>query len=96
MDKFRILFHGQFAKSHAQNEGRPFDDDPYEGFYASRLVAASSPDAAIIRGRELIREELDATLLRGRQGDLISLDVEELETVGSADDGLPNRGFTFY
>ncbi|HYE28177.1 MAG TPA: hypothetical protein VEA61_08080 [Allosphingosinicella sp.] len=96
MDKFRILFHGQFAKPQAQAEGIPGDDGLYEGFYAARVLAAASPEAAITRGRELIREELDATLLRGRQGDLISLDVEELEAVGSSDDRLPNKGFTFY
>jgi hypothetical protein len=96
MDKFRILFHGQFANAQTPAEGFPVEDGPYEGFYASRLVAASSAGAAIIRGRELIREELDSTLLRGRQGDLLSVDVEECEAVGGTTDGLPNKGFTFY
>lgn len=91
-----ILFHGEFAKPQAPNEGSSGDDRPYEGFYASRLVAASSPDDAVVRGRELIREELDTTLLHGRPADLISLDVEELEVAASRDDGLPNKGFTFY
>lgn len=96
MGNFRILFHGEFAKAPALDDDSSANNRAYEGFYASRLLTASSPDAAIVLGRELIRAELDATLLRNRQGDLISLDVEELEPVGSSDDGLPNKGFTFY
>ena len=95
MGNFRILFHGQFAKVPSP-EGAAGGEVPYEGFYASRLLTASSADAAIVRGRELIREELDATLLHGRQGELLSLDAEEVEVVGNWDDGVPNRGFTFY
>jgi len=95
MSRFRVLFHGQFAKMHASDDGFMGMDRPYEGFYASRLLTAASRDAAIILGRELIREELDATVLRGRQGDLVALDAEEVEAVESPDVMVPDKGFTF-
>lgn len=90
------MFHGELAKPRARDEAFSVDGDPYEGFYASRVLTAQSSDAAVTRARELIREELDATLLRGRQGDLISLEVEEIDLVDGSDDGQPNKGFTFY
>jgi hypothetical protein len=99
MRTFRILFHGRFAEADdrfaaAVNEGAT---PRCGGFYASRTIPAADLLSAIARGKELIRLELDDSLLHHDQRILAVLEAEEWEAVDSDDGFEPiNHGFTFY
>lgn len=94
VEYFQILFHGRFA---ARRAGKLDHGLPYEGFYTSRIIDSFDLDDAVTRGRELIRKELDATLLSGRQDALAVLEVEECRKIDVDQVDMINRkGFTFY
>ena len=95
MQGIQILFHGRFAHTVA---GEPGNRIPYRSIrIQSRIINSPDIESAITRGRELIREELDTTLLSGCQEALASLDADECMIVEIDEATVLNRkGFTFY
>lgn len=88
MPFYQILFHGQFAEGGGVS---------CEGFYTARIIGGSDLPSAAARGKELIRAELDDTLLNGRPADLLNIDIEEWEEIEMQSHHKDNRkGFTFY
>ena len=93
MQCFQILFHGTLAGDVAEETGAR----RLEGFYTSRAIVSAGRDAAITRGKELIRQELEETILSGRPEVLALLEVEEVQEIQVDETVVLNRrGFTFY
>jgi hypothetical protein len=98
MKFFEILFHGSFfemAQDGAKNS--TLKDFEHSGFYTSRVIDSSSSDAAITRGKELIRRELDQAILDDRERLFVDLEVEESKEIAFTEGIQINRtGFTLY
>jgi hypothetical protein len=92
MSAFKILCHGTFAPADSGTAAKlPL------GFYTSRVVVASDREAALVRVNELIRSELEETLLKDSPTTLVSLEAEEIQEIELEEGTVLNRrGFTFY
>jgi hypothetical protein len=93
MRGFQILFHGTFSTDDPVGRG----DRRFGGLYTSRIILAPDEDAAVLRGKELVRSELEETILRGKPQALSLLEAEEIQTIRVDETTIINRrGFTFY
>ena len=93
MRGFQILFHGTFSPDDPVGGG----ERRVEGFYTSRIILAPDEGAAVERGKELVRSELEETILRGKPQALSLLEAEETQPIQLDETTIIHRrGFTFY
>ena len=93
MNGFRILCHGTFASADSETAAVKLPS----GFYTSRVIVASDREAALVRAKELIRAELQETLLKDSPTTLVSIEPQEIQEIElEARTVFNRRGFTFY